>query len=220
MVSSFAIYHQRRPSDSARLAQLEGKGLIPVSLFMLTVISLSYIPLIAPSTSDARMKFLCGIADSFIYVVSRMGVTGVTGSISSAIPELCAKVHSYAGDVPIAVGFGVSTRADFLAIGENAEGVVIGSQIITTLANAEPSKRASELTKYVASIVGRDITAPTTRVVGLDEALAASEGDIGVSSPTAVITEKEAAGVNLVDQIDALNTEEPVNPNVCVPQIC
>jgi tryptophan synthase len=160
------------------------------------------------------MKFLCGIADSFIYVVSRMGVTGVTGTISSAIPELCAKVHKYGGDTPIAVGFGVSTRADFLAIGENAEGVVIGSQIVTTLANAEPSKRAEDIKKYVASIVGKDINAPTTRQVGLDEAIGASEGDMGLSAPTAVITDEDAAKVDLVGGIEAMASEEPVNPNV------
>ena len=46
---------------------------------------LSYIPLIAPSTSEKRMKLLCSIADSFIYVVSRMGVTGATGTLVGGV---------------------------------------------------------------------------------------------------------------------------------------
>lgn len=53
---------------------------------------LSYVPLIAPATSEARMKFLCSIADSFIYVVSRMGVTGVNGRLNTKLPELVEKV--------------------------------------------------------------------------------------------------------------------------------
>ena len=53
---------------------------------------LSYVPLIAPATQEKRMKFLCSIADSFIYVVSRMGVTGATGTLSTGLPELLGRV--------------------------------------------------------------------------------------------------------------------------------
>ncbi|KAG9842372.1 tryptophan synthase-like protein, partial [Aureobasidium melanogenum] len=73
-------------------------------------IGLSYIPLIAPATSENRMKLLCKIADSFIYVVSRMGVTGATASVNTALPDLLERVHKYSGGVAAAVGFGVSTR--------------------------------------------------------------------------------------------------------------
>lgn len=70
---------------------------------------LSYVPLIAPATSEKRMKTLCGIADSFIYVVSRMGVTGATGTLNTKLPELLERVKQYSGGVPAAIGFGVST---------------------------------------------------------------------------------------------------------------
>ena len=79
-----------------------------------TTYGLSYVPLIAPATSEKRMKLLCGIADSFIYVVSRMGVTGATGVLSTGLPDLLEKVHKYSGGVAAAVGFGVSTREHFL----------------------------------------------------------------------------------------------------------
>jgi tryptophan synthase len=118
---------------------------------------LSYVPLIAPATSEARMKILCKIADSFIYVVSRMGVTGATGQLSSGLPELLARVHQYSGNIPAALGFGVSTREHFLSVGSVAEGVVIGSQMITTIENAPPGQAAKSIEDYCASITGRRV---------------------------------------------------------------
>jgi len=116
---------------------------------------LSYIPLIAPSTSEKRMKLLCSIADSFIYVVSRMGVTGATGALSSGISELVDRVHKYSGGVPAAVGFGVSTREHFVEVGQLSEGVVIGSKIITTLKEAPAGQGAKAVEEYCYGITQR-----------------------------------------------------------------
>ena len=103
------------------------------------------------------MKLLCKIADSFIYVVSRMGVTGATGKLSEGIQELVDRVHRYSNNVPAAVGFGVSTRQHFLDVGAVAEGVVIGSQIVTTLANAPAGQGAQKVEEYCSEITGRKI---------------------------------------------------------------
>ncbi|KAK5705087.1 hypothetical protein LTR97_002201 [Elasticomyces elasticus] len=116
---------------------------------------LSYVPLIAPATSEKRMKLLCGIADSFIYVVSRMGVTGASGVLSSGLPDLLEKVHKFSGGKPAAVGFGVSTREHFLEVEKVAEGVVIGSQIINTLKNAPEGEGAKAVEEYCHSITQR-----------------------------------------------------------------
>ncbi|EGP91387.1 uncharacterized protein MYCGRDRAFT_102581, partial [Zymoseptoria tritici IPO323] len=116
---------------------------------------LSYVPLIAPATSEKRMKTLCSIADSMIYVVSRMGVTGATGALSSGLPDLLEKVHRYSGDVAAAVGFGVSTREHFVEVGKVAEGVVIGSQIINTIKNAPEGEGAKAVEEYCHSITTR-----------------------------------------------------------------
>nr|POE54224.1 tryptophan synthase [Quercus suber] len=116
---------------------------------------LSYVPLIAPATSEKRMKLLCSIADSFIYVVSRMGVTGATGALSSGLPDLLKRVHQYSGGVPAAVGFGVSTREHFVEVGKVSEGVVIGSQIITTLKNAPAGQGSAAVEEYCYSITQR-----------------------------------------------------------------
>lgn len=116
---------------------------------------LSYVPLIAPATSEKRMKLLCGIADSFIYVVSRMGVTGATGVLSSGLPDLLERVHKYSGGIPAAVGFGVSTREHFVEVGKVSEGVVIGSQIINTLKQANAGEGAQAVEEYCYSVTQR-----------------------------------------------------------------
>ncbi|KAF4776750.1 tryptophan synthase [Colletotrichum paranaense] len=135
---------------------------------------LSYVPLIAPATSDARMKILCKLADSFIYVVSRQGVTGALGSMNANLPDLVARVKKYSGNKPAAVGFGVSTRDHFLSVAQLADGVVVGSQIITTLQKAAPGELYNDVAKYCSYLCGRD-SDETTREVGMVEAMAAAK---------------------------------------------
>lgn len=120
---------------------------------------LSYVPLVAPATTDARLQVLGEIADSFIYVVSRMSTTGASTEVSLGIAELCARVRKFAGDTPLAVGFGVSTREHFLTVGESADGVVIGSKIITLLGESKPGQRRDVAYNYVRSILGSDFSA-------------------------------------------------------------
>lgn len=168
---------------------------------------LSYVPLIAPSTSDARMKLLCGIADSFIYVVSRMGVTGATGSLSADLPSLCNRVHEYSGNVPIAVGFGVSTREHFLSVGKIAEGVVIGSQIINVLAAAGEggAAKGEAVRAYCAEVTGKEQNGKASEEeVNITERIAAATLD-GEGNPDETIVRE--AGPGLMDEIVALNTE-------------
>ena len=102
---------------------------------------MSYIPLIAPSTSEKRIKHLSSLADSFIYVVSKMGTTGVSSSVSTALPDLLSKIRKIT-DVPLAVGFGVATREHFVEVGEHAEGVVIGSRLVAAIKDAGDSTEA------------------------------------------------------------------------------
>lgn len=101
------------------------------------------------------MKLLCSIADPFIYVVSRMGVTGATKKLNSSLPELLSRVHTWSGDVPSVIGFGISTREHFLSVQDIAEGCVIGSQIITTIREAPTGQAAKHVEQYLSSITGR-----------------------------------------------------------------
>ena len=162
------------------------------------------------------MKLLCKIADSFIYVVSRMGVTGATGTLSKGLPELLSRVHAYSGGVPAAVGFGVSTRQHFIEVGNVAEGVVIGSQIVTTLANAPPGEGAKKVEEYCFEITGRKIgehnitrevlleTAKETEMQNSSANGQTANGD--TAHPNEVIRQGERGGeAGFADQLEALN---------------
>ncbi|KAJ5815405.1 tryptophan synthase [Penicillium riverlandense] len=127
---------------------------------------LSYIPLVAPSTTDARMKKLCGIADSFVYVVSRMGVSGASKTLDQGLSHLLDRVHKYSGnDVPAAVGFGISTREHFVQVSQIAEGVVIGSQIINVLEKAAAGTGAERVKEYCLHVTGRKEDRPTESIL-------------------------------------------------------
>jgi tryptophan synthase len=183
-----------------------------------TKAGLSYVPLIAPATSESRMKLLCKIADSFIYVVSRMGVTGATGTMNAKLPELLERVHLYSGNVPAAVGFGVSTREHFLSVSEIAEGVVIGSQIVTTLGEAPTGQGAKKVEEYLTQITGRKVgehsgTNDITREIGIVETVSAAKEPNGTQADgnhvhvDKVITDDDVPSEpGLADQLDALNS--------------
>ncbi|KAJ3209303.1 tryptophan synthetase [Dinochytrium kinnereticum] len=141
---------------------------------------LSYVPLIAPSTTDARMKQLASVADSFIYVVSTLGVTGARAAVSSDLPDLLAKIKTYTSQ-PLAVGFGVSTREHFVDVARHADGVVIGSKIITTLKNADPSKRAEAVFEFAKMITARDVALGSGSSLAKDDPLKATADIVGDS---------------------------------------
>lgn len=117
---------------------------------------LSYIPLVAPSTTDDRLKVLAEIADSFIYVVSRMGTTGAGVSVTSSVGPLCDHIRTFTGNTPLAVGFGVSTREHYLSVGKHSDGVVIGSKIINLLQAAKPEEKGKVVEQFVKSIISGD----------------------------------------------------------------
>jgi len=168
--------------------------------------SLSYVPLIAPATSEHRMRVLCKIADSFIYVVSRMGVTGANGTMNAALPQLLERVHKYSGNVPAAVGFGISTRDHFLSVGKVAEGVVIGSQIVNILINAAPGQGAKNVEKYCNDICGKS-SRETTREVGIIETLADAQEPTGVHVDRVITDADIPKGPGLADQLEQLNLD-------------
>ena len=158
------------------------------------------------------MKFLCGIADSFVYVVSRMGVTGVNGALNKKLPELVERVHTYSKGKPAAVGFGISTRDDFVSVGNVTEGVVIGSQIVTVLANAPPGEGAQKVEEYCSEITGRKVgrhivTNGVKHVMEKEaEEKEAMQPNGDAAHPDEVIREGEGVnGPGLADQLEALN---------------
>ncbi|KAH9443969.1 hypothetical protein Pst134EB_026357 [Puccinia striiformis f. sp. tritici] len=119
---------------------------------------LSYVPLIAPNTSDSRIKSLASKADSFIYVISQLGPTGARDQVSSSLEGLLTRIRRLtvrAGGIPIplVVGFGISTAAHFDYVGRIADGVVVGSKLIQVVNSQKIPIKA--LTEFCEEICGR-----------------------------------------------------------------
>lgn len=93
------------------------------------------IPLVAPTTTPARIQKTAAAARGFIYVVS---VTGVTGERNELPPELEAVVSQVqrAATVSVAVGFGIATPEQASQVAAIADGVIIGSRLVRALADA------------------------------------------------------------------------------------
>ncbi|CAK7234550.1 anthranilate synthase / indole-3-glycerol phosphate synthase [Sporothrix bragantina] len=171
---------------------------------------LSYVPLIAPATSDARMRILCQLADSFIYVVSRQGVTGASGTLNAHLPELLARVNKYSGGRPAAVGFGISTHEHYQSVAAIADGVVVGSQIVTTLKNASEADRFTAVEKYCRYLIHGNDEAVVAKAAAVD-ALPESNAVAAPEVAAPVKDEKTARELdsNLVAQLAALHDKMP-----------
>jgi tryptophan synthase alpha chain len=90
---------------------------------------------VAPSTSDERLKKVTSKAGGFVYAASIMGVTGARTSVSSGAEALVARTRAVT-DLPIAVGLGVSTREQAKDVARYADGVIVGSAFVKAILDA------------------------------------------------------------------------------------
>ncbi len=88
--------------------------------------------IIAPTTPDTRIARITQAASGFIYYVSREGVTGVRDQLAANIPEAIARIRAHT-TLPVAVGFGISTRAQVAQVAAHADGVVVGSALVNCI---------------------------------------------------------------------------------------
>lgn len=89
-------------------------------------LNLSPIVLMTPTNSEARLEQLAAASDGFIYTVARKGVTGTDTSMNTELADFINKCRQYT-NLPLAVGFGVNSKADIDFIGEHADIAVIGT---------------------------------------------------------------------------------------------
>jgi len=94
---------------------------------------LALIRLLAPTTTPDRLARAVQGASGFLYLISRLGVTGVRDQVPADLAGHVARVRS-ASALPLAVGFGISTPAQARATARLADGVVVGSAIVDALA--------------------------------------------------------------------------------------
>jgi tryptophan synthase alpha chain len=106
---------------------------------MLAEKGVELISLVAPTTSEERLERICAHARGFIYAVSRAGVTGAQESVSNAVEQLVQRVRKYT-ELPVAVGFGISTRSQVEDVWTFADAAVVGSAIVAEIGKAVDSE--------------------------------------------------------------------------------
>lgn len=107
------------------------------------------ISLIAP-TSQQRIEEIAADASGFIYIVSSMGVTGMRSEIKTDISSILSAIRRVT-DIPTAVGFGINTPKQAEAMGEQADGVIVGSAIVKIIEKYQ-DRAAQPLHEYVKSM--------------------------------------------------------------------
>ena len=93
---------------------------------------LDMIFLIAPTSTDERLKLVAERASGFIYAVSRAGVTGTRNTVSAEAERLVNRMRQFS-DLPIAVGFGISNAEQVADVHRYADAVVVGSAIVAEM---------------------------------------------------------------------------------------
>jgi tryptophan synthase alpha chain len=88
--------------------------------------------LVAPTTTEDRLKRIAEIANGFIYCVSLTGVTGARNRIGEGVEALVARVRRYTS-LPVVVGFGISTPEHVATVSRIADGAVVGSALINRI---------------------------------------------------------------------------------------
>ena len=95
------------------------------------------VPLVAPTTPPERLEAIGARARGFVYTVSVTGTTGERSGVSESIAGVLERTKA-ATDVPVALGFGISTAADAAAAADaGADGVIVGSRLVRAAAEAD-----------------------------------------------------------------------------------
>jgi tryptophan synthase alpha chain len=112
---------------------------------------LALVPLVAPTTTERRMAEIGAAARGFVYAVSVAGTTGERDELPPGLAETVGRARA-ATDVPVAVGFGISTAEQVRSVAEIADGVIVGTRLVRAVADGpdEVGRTVAELSRGVS----------------------------------------------------------------------
>lgn len=113
---------------------------------------LHMILLVAPTTSDARLRIIAERAGGFVYAVSRAGVTGARAELSREAEHLVRRVRAVT-ELPVAVGFGVSTPEHVRDVWRYADAAVVGSAIVRVIEEAKSGEAVARVEEFARSLL-------------------------------------------------------------------
>jgi len=109
--------------------------------------------LAAPTSTDERLKRIAEASTGFVYAISRTGITGARKELTGDAGKLVKRLRKLT-DLPIAVGFGVSSAEHFAAVGKFADAAVVGSAIVQAI-EQNPGKEPQAVAEWIKQVVGR-----------------------------------------------------------------
>jgi tryptophan synthase alpha chain len=108
--------------------------------------------LISPTTTDERIRSSAALGQGFLYVISRLGVTGMRDRLPDDLDRLMQRVRACA-ELPVALGFGISRPEHVAAACRVADAAVVGSALVNVVAehgaSAQVCERASEYVQWL-----------------------------------------------------------------------
>jgi len=107
--------------------------------------------LLAPTSSPARIRAAAEKATGFLYCISRRGVTGVQSDVPDELKDVIARIREQT-DRPVAVGFGIATAEHVRTVTSLADGAVVGSALVSKIAEAAPSERVAAAQAFVREL--------------------------------------------------------------------
>ena len=122
---------------------------------------LALVPLVTPTTSDARIASIAAMPGvAFLYCVALLGVTGARAAVSRELPEYMARVRARVAAVPdappLVVGFGISSHESFLQVAAHADGVVAASAMLDAVQARSQAQSATEVVRdFAQKLTGR-----------------------------------------------------------------
>ncbi len=113
---------------------------------------LDLISLIAPTTTDRRLEKIARNSTGFLYAVSRAGVTGARSAMTDDAESLVARARGFT-DLPVAVGFGISTLEQVRSVWRFADAAVVGSAIVSEIEKASAREAVAAVERYVRALL-------------------------------------------------------------------
>lgn len=123
---------------------------------------------LAPTSTGRRIRDVASRATGFIYCVALTGITGAREKVSSTLPDFIARVRKET-DVPLAVGFGISTPDHVRQVAAIADGAVVASALINHLDQLPEAEQAAAATAFVRKLADATKKAPGASVNGTEE---------------------------------------------------
>ena len=106
--------------------------------------------LVAPTSTDARLQRIVEVSSGFVYAISRTGVTGARQQMPEDASGLVKRLRRFT-KLPVAVGFGISTPAQFASVGKFADAAVVGSAIVQTI-ERNPGREPAAVAEFVRQL--------------------------------------------------------------------